>query len=44
MNATAKCKDEFPEACKDATGVDRAAIHDSVGNAALKFFGTALGQ
>ncbi len=35
-------KDEFPEACKDAPGVDRAAIHESVGNAALKFFDTAL--
>jgi predicted dienelactone hydrolase len=37
-------KDEFPEACKDAPGVDRAAIHEQVGNAALKFFGAALGR
>ena len=35
-------KDEFPEACKDAPGVDRAAIHEEVGNAALKFFGDNL--
>jgi predicted dienelactone hydrolase len=37
-------KDEFPETCKDAPGVDRAAIHEQVGNAALKFFGAALGR
>jgi len=36
-------KDEFPEACKDAPGVDRTAIHEEVGNAALKFFGANLG-
>ena len=36
-------KDEFPEACKDAAGVDRAAIHEEVGKAALKFFGANLG-
>ena len=35
-------KDEFPEACKDAAGVDRAAIHEEVGKAALKFFGANL--
>jgi predicted dienelactone hydrolase len=35
-------KDEFPEACKDAPGVDRAAIHEQVGKAALKFFNTNL--
>jgi predicted dienelactone hydrolase len=34
--------DEFPEACKDAPGVDRAAIHASVGKAALEFFGRTL--
>ena len=37
-------RDEFPEACIDAPGVDRAAIHKSVGEAALKFFGEALGR
>jgi predicted dienelactone hydrolase len=37
-------KDEFPEACKDAPGVDRAAIHEEVGKAALKFFGDNLGS
>jgi len=36
-------RDEFPEACIDAPGVDRAAIHQSVGEAAVKFFGEALG-
>lgn len=35
-------KDEFPEACIDAPGVDRGAIHKSVGEAALKFFGAHL--
>jgi predicted dienelactone hydrolase len=35
-------RDEFPEACIDAPGVDRAAIHKSVGAAALKFFDTSL--
>ena len=37
-------RDEFPEACIDAPGVDRAAIHKTVGNAALGFFGRALGD
>lgn len=36
-------KNEFPEACKDAPGVDRAAIHGDVGKAALRFFGANLG-
>jgi predicted dienelactone hydrolase len=36
-------RDEFPEACIDAPGVDRAAIHKSVGDAAIKFFGRWLG-
>lgn len=36
-------KNEFPEACKDAPGVDRAAIHEDVGKAALRFFGANLG-
>lgn len=35
-------RDEFPEACIDAPGVDRAAIHGSVGAAAVKFFGDTL--
>jgi predicted dienelactone hydrolase len=35
-------RDEFPEACINAAGVDRAAIHQSVGAAALKFFGKTL--
>jgi predicted dienelactone hydrolase len=35
-------RDEFPEACIDAPGVDRAAIHKSVGEAAVRFFGKWL--
>jgi len=35
-------KDEFPEACIDAPGVDRAKVHDEIGAAALKFFADAL--
>lgn len=35
-------KDEFPEACIDAPGVDRAKIHESVGDAALSFFASHL--
>jgi predicted dienelactone hydrolase len=35
-------KNDFPEACKDAPGIDRAAIHEQVGNAAVKFFDAAL--
>ena len=34
--------DEFPEACIDAQGVDRAAIHQTVGAAAVNFFDTNL--
>jgi predicted dienelactone hydrolase len=37
-------RDEFPEACIDAPGVDRAAIHKSVGEAAIGFFGKGLVQ
>jgi predicted dienelactone hydrolase len=37
-------RDEFPEACVDAPGVDRAALHQSIGAAALKFFDAALGR
>jgi len=36
-------RDEFPEACVDAPGIDRAAIHRTVGAAAQKFFDAALG-
>jgi predicted dienelactone hydrolase len=35
-------RDEFPEACIDAPGVDRHAIHEAVGGAALEFFGVNL--
>ena len=37
-------KDEFPEACIDAPGVDRAAIHKSIGEVALTFFGKELSR
>jgi predicted dienelactone hydrolase len=35
-------RDEFPEACIDAPSVDRAAIHEIVGKAAVNFFRAAL--
>ena len=35
-------RDEFPEACIDAPGLDRHTIHEKVGAAALKFFDTTL--
>jgi predicted dienelactone hydrolase len=35
-------KDEFPEACIDAPEVDRAAIHQTIGDAAVRFFDGAL--
>jgi len=35
-------RDEFPEACIDAAGVDRGALHRTIGEAAVRFFGTAL--
>jgi predicted dienelactone hydrolase len=36
-------RDNYPEACIDAPGVDRAKLHEYIGNAALKFFDTNLG-
>jgi predicted dienelactone hydrolase len=35
-------KNEFPEACVDAPGVDRGKIHERVGTAAVKFFDAGL--
>jgi predicted dienelactone hydrolase len=35
-------KNEFPEACIDAPGVDRGKIHEMIGNAALKFYDASL--
>jgi predicted dienelactone hydrolase len=35
-------RDQFPGGCIDAPGVDRAAVHKSVGDAAVRFFGTWL--
>ena len=31
-------QDNFPEGCRDAPGVDRASLHDHIGEAALRFF------
>jgi predicted dienelactone hydrolase len=36
-------RDNYPEACNDAPGVDRAKLHEYIGNAALKFFDRTLG-
>jgi predicted dienelactone hydrolase len=36
-------RDNFPEACVDAPGVDRAKLHEYIGSAALKFFDPNLG-
>jgi len=38
----AEGRDEFPEGCIDAPSVDRAAIHQTVGQAAVRFFRTTL--
>ena len=35
-------RDNYPEACNDAPGVDRAKLHEYIGNTALKFFDTHL--
>jgi predicted dienelactone hydrolase len=35
-------RDNYPDACIDAPGVDRAKLHEHIGNAALKFFDTNL--
>lgn len=35
-------RDETPEGCIDAPGVDRAKLHEAIGAAALKFFGGSL--
>lgn len=36
-------RDNTPEACVDAAGVDRAALHRHIGDAALRFFNAHLG-
>ncbi len=36
-------RDNYPEACIDAPGVDRAKLHEQIGGAALKFFDAKLG-
>jgi predicted dienelactone hydrolase len=35
-------RDNFPEACNDAPGVDRVKLHEYIGNAALQFFNANL--
>jgi len=35
-------RDELPEACIDAPGIDRGRIHRMIADAALKFFGASL--
>jgi predicted dienelactone hydrolase len=35
-------RDNYPEACNDAPGVDRVKLHDYIGNAALRFFDSNL--
>jgi len=35
-------RNEFPQACIDAPGVDRGKIHALIGDAALKFFDASL--
>ena len=35
-------RDNYPEACNDAPGVDRVKLHEYIGSAALKFFDTNL--
>jgi predicted dienelactone hydrolase len=36
-------RDNFPEACSDAPGVDRIKLHDYIGKTALEFFDKNLG-
>jgi predicted dienelactone hydrolase len=36
-------RDNYPEACNDAPGVDRAKLHQYIGSVALKFFDKSLG-
>ena len=35
-------RDNYPESCRDAMGVDRAKMHEYIGGAAVKFFDAAL--
>jgi predicted dienelactone hydrolase len=35
-------RDNYPETCVDAPGVDRARLHEYIGNMAVKFFDTNL--
>jgi predicted dienelactone hydrolase len=36
-------RDNYPDACVDAPGVDRTKLHEYIGNAALEFFDKNLG-
>ena len=35
-------RNNYPEACMDASGVDRVKLHEYIGNVALRFFDTNL--
>jgi predicted dienelactone hydrolase len=35
-------RDNYPESCNDAPGVDRVKLHEHIGNAALQFFDAKL--
>ena len=35
-------RDNYPESCADAPGVDRSKLHEYIGNAALRFFDANL--
>jgi hypothetical protein len=35
-------RDNYPESCNDAPGVDRVKLHEHIGNAALQFFDANL--
>ena len=43
-SCTALGKKEMPQLCVDAAGVNRHAIHEEAGKAAIKFFDRALGK
>jgi len=39
---TEEGRNELPEGCVDAPGVDRSKLHDEIGAVALRFFAEAL--
>ncbi|MDR5781029.1 lipoprotein signal peptide [Caballeronia sp. LZ065] len=36
-------RENYPEACADAAGIDRVKLHDYIGDAAVRFFDMSLG-